>query len=579
MNLFESSISTNRQSINNTYTPSVTHTGAASVAKLSVGQTFSGEITDISKGVVTIRLDNGQSMQAKLKEQYQFNVGERITFQVKSNTSSLIEIKPVIYGESGIAPTALKALTAAGIPVNDTTLELLKSLMNQQMPIDKNSLSNMYKLVLANNTTSPQTIVEMTKLQLPVTKENIAQFENYKSFNHQISSLAENIGKELPKMLMELSTEGNSGAKGFHGQLLDLALPQISNEGNNPLLTAVNTLNDVADATVMKETFQTQNLQEGAILGTTEALEENGRLIAGNLSELGEEQAIWQDVISGEKKLLGSNAENINLNELLGRDALRELADAFKGTALNDNAISMLSRGNVSVKEFISMVKTLLQNGENLSGLMENKAYHRILGIQIENNLLISPEDVAEKDNIEAYYSRLKEYASGVSKMLEAVGKDASVVAKEVTNLSENINFMEQLNQMFNYVQLPLKMSGQEAHGDLYVFTKKKNLLAKEGKITALLHLDMTNLGDMDIYIELEKNNVNASFRMENEESLNLLEKNIGQLTDSLTKRGYVSTTEFVVKKEENGFIENIIDNQQIKHNTPMQRYSFDVKA
>ena len=47
----------------------------------------------------------------------------------------------------------------------------------------------------------------------------------------------------------------------------------------------------------------------------------------------------------------------------------------------------------------------------------------------------------------------------------------------ELLILSDNIflhEFLNDLNQSFAFLQLPLKMSEQEAHGDLYVYTKKR---------------------------------------------------------------------------------------------------------
>jgi hypothetical protein len=67
-------------------------------------------------------------------------------------------------------------------------------------------------------------------------------------------------------------------------------------------------------------------------------------------------------------------------------------------------------------------------------------------------------------------------------------------MAKEVTNLRQNIDFMNQLNQMYTYIQLPLKMSNKTANGELYVFTNKRSLVKENGAVSALLHLNMENL-------------------------------------------------------------------------------------
>ena len=172
MDSFESAIRSGSQSIENQYTVPIKEKNPASsaITRLSVGEEFYGEVTDVSKGTVTLRLDNGQSLQARLQGQYKFNIGEKVMFEVKSNDSSLVEIRPVIPGEQSINQTILKALAAAEIPVNDKTVELLKNLLNEQMPIDKSTLNRMYKLVLSNNSADTSSIVQMSKFNLPVTE-------------------------------------------------------------------------------------------------------------------------------------------------------------------------------------------------------------------------------------------------------------------------------------------------------------------------------------------------------------------------------------------------------------------------
>ena len=180
---------------------------------------------------------------------------------------------------------------------------------------------------------------------------------------------------------------------------------------------------------------------------------------------------------------------------------------------------------------------------------------------------------------MERYYSRLKELTSTLGNMLEMVGKEITPAAKGLLGMADNIDFMNQLNQMFTYVQLPLKLSEQSAHGDLYVYTKKKELSEKNGKITAMLHLDMTNLGSMDIFAQLENNSVDLNFKMENEDALNLMKDNIDILIERLEKRGYVSNVQFDIDKIEDDFVDDFLEHEQLKHQIPMQRFSFDVKA
>ena len=71
---------------------------------------------------------------------------------------------------------------------------------------------------------------------------------------------------------------------------------------------------------------------------------------------------------------------------------------------------------------------------------------------------------------------------------------------KNTAAIRQNVDYMNQLNQLYSYVQLPMKLTTQNAHSELYVMTRKKRLGEKGGAFTALLHLDMEVLGSMDIY-------------------------------------------------------------------------------
>ncbi len=63
---------------------------------------------------------------------------------------------------------------------------------------------------------------------------------------------------------------------------------------------------------------------------------------------------------------------------------------------------------------------------------------------------------------------------------------------------------MNQINEMYHYVQLPLKMNQEGANGDLYVYKRKQQKTGEDGKLTALLHLSMPVLGNMDVFLSLE---------------------------------------------------------------------------
>ena len=137
---------------------------------------------------------------------------------------------------------------------------------------------------------------------------------------------------------------------------------------------------------------------------------------------------------------------------------------------------------------------------------------------------------------------------------------------------------MNQLNQTFAYVQIPLKMSGSNANGDLYVYTNKKNLSSEDGSVSAYLHLDMEHLGSVDCYVTMQNEKVSTNFKVQDDSILDFLEQNIALLNERLEKRGYSLQASISVKEEETSVIQEM-EKQLGQGSVPILKVSFDARA
>ena len=197
----------------------------------------------------------------------------------------------------------------------------------------------------------------------------------------------------------------------------------------------------------------------------------------------------------------------------------------------------------------------------------------------IEQQWLMKPEQVAEKKEVESFYRKLRAQTAQLMESLGQAGKDTPL-AKNLSTAQNNIDFMNQMNQMFQYIQLPLKMGGGEAHGDLYVYANRKNARKEDDSVSALLHLDMEHLGPMDIYVRMKDMDLSTKFYLSNEKILDFIAANIHLLEERLRKRGYSFQSEMQMTKEEKGgasVIETLT--AQEKKATLLAQYSFDVRA
>ena len=200
----------------------------------------------------------------------------------------------------------------------------------------------------------------------------------------------------------------------------------------------------------------------------------------------------------------------------------------------------------------------------------------------LQKELLLRPEST-DKDGVKEIYQRLGKQLGTISEALTQLGQEQSSLGKTVQNMSQNLNFLNQMNSMYAYVQLPIKLSEGNAHGELYVYSNKKHLASKDGEVSALLHLDMEHLGAVDVHVKLKDSNVSTQFFLEDEEMLDFLYEHMDMLTERLKKRGYNMTYQMTVrgekdesKAENNTFQELIRENSNIPM---MVNYSFDVRA
>ena len=401
-------------------------------------------------------------------------------------------------------------------------------------------------------------LVQMTRIGMPITTENLEQFAQYKNLEHKLVEGMETVLNELSATYTEIADRfGADRAGAFYQALLDTFLPEAGAEG------------------IPEEAIPQEGLAENGELPGTRVTEDGaiiqpetaGRESSGTaaVSDDGESQKLQprspqlQEVLSKE--------EQNQLNRLLGK----EMGE---------------TDGTATVQDTLQLIRQLAQKGSlstrQLHEFYINPAFSKLLNAQIDSQWLLKPQDTENGKNVTQLYERLRSQTQKLEDALTPFVKEDSAVMKSVTNLKENVEFMNQLNQMFTYVQLPLKMGKFNAHGDLYVYTNKRNLAKKDGQVSALLHLDMEHLGQMDVYVAMANQKVSTKFYLQDEETIDFLAAHIDKLDASLAKRGYQMHSELIQKEypeKETAVIEEILKENRNVMSTGVAAYSFDMKA
>ena len=139
------------------------------------GTMITGEIVEKDGDQVTIRLGNDTTISAKLQGNANIEVGMKMTFEVAKGADNKMALRP-LYSNLANNSTAMSALKAAGLPVNSTTLAMTDKMMSENMPVNRNALAEMFRNVSTHANASPESIVQMTKLNMPLTETNVIQF-------------------------------------------------------------------------------------------------------------------------------------------------------------------------------------------------------------------------------------------------------------------------------------------------------------------------------------------------------------------------------------------------------------------
>lgn len=606
------------------YTGNVSGTGtvgaangqAVDVTQLKPGDTFQGEITSVNGEDVQIQLANGQYMVAKLARDVQVALGQVMNLQVQSNKDNHVVLKPVYDGNSQMLRVGEAALRAANMVVNEKNLQLVSKLIENGMSIDKNTLMTYNRLSLQNPQVDMSSIIKLNKLQLPVTEENARQLQNYQNLEHKILDGVRSAADELVKVYDSILGEGLQEGAVAHGASVT-ALENSSRfmEQVLVLLSDENVENSAAANPEQNVTMT--NPDNGGNIVSGEGSADTG-VPADALSEKAEtvvsEKATENNTQKGDGQISGEMTEN-KLTDTVNKTAdnaaakqtqmtgisaapkgtdtepLKELVSQLKGESpqnVTGKVIAYISSGKAGIK---NMKQLLLDTDIGRSLTAEQKAkifssepFKSMLKDGLQRQWAITPEELSQEGKVEELYQRLMRESGQLSRLMnEAMQSGAQSAnasqARAMGNISENVEFINQMNQMFNYVQLPLKLGNSQAHGDLYVYTNKKNMAHRDGMLTAFLHLDMEHLGSLDVSIVLqtEKNQITTKFYLD-EDSISLVEEHIEELSARLEKKGY-RCKNLVLEKDEDKTVLEHVEEQVAAGSAVLSYQTFDTRA
>lgn len=558
-------------------------TGAKGVEKLvsslnemSKGMIFEGTVSSVRGNQVKLALSNGQQILARLAGKFSFEQGQSVFFQVKNNDGGTIEIKPYTVDGEGANLTLMDALKAAGLPVDGINLSMVNKMMEEQMPIDKTSLNQMYQLVQDNKDINVTTLVELKRLGIEINQVNAAQFENYANDKQAITIAMDSLIDELPNALSaedlsmyKLVTQARDILNIVTEGLTEEAF--ISSEASD-MSQYETIMRDNQSAPVVKKHFNIAELFESL------------NSVSGESQDIHTTQKINNAPATDTILLQENETKSNTIGFLLSDKQIEELNEQVRMLLpdLQENNISLYSEDS-SVVGILNDIKSMLENtpanADTLRHLFSGEAFKLMLKEALEQQWMIKPGDLEKNPKkLDGLYDKIEKQITNMEIILKTSGVVNPKAEALADNIRGNIEFMNQINEAYTYVQVPLKMNEKNASGQLYVYTNKKSMSNPDKELSAFLHLDLEHLGGTDVSIKMLHRKVTTNFYLDSDESYALVKQFLPVLEKRLQDKGYNCELNVNSGLKQVNFVAGFLK-KDLPPTGQVHRYSFDIRA
>lgn len=530
------------------------NTGEINLRDLVAGDVFRGEIININNQNVEILLDGNEYINATMQQALELNIGEKLLFQVKDNSDTQLVIRPIANNEVS-SELVNKSLLTAGLTINDKNIAIVKELIANGQPIDKQSIINMIKLSSVYANESIDKLIDMTKNGIEINRENLDMYDAYTASSHYISENIMEIRDGILEVFEKL-LESDVNFSDF-----------TENNVNIEDTTGNTTANDITSGNFNENSINPENLMGNTISSDSFT----------KINTILEDLSNIFDADNDNKQI--SESINVDKNNIYNKESIQEASKES-----TKDFLKMVDSSD-TFKELSEVLKNIGENmpKEAFNNIIKSPVFKEKITKLLMDRLYLNPPKLSEdkkivKNEVDKIYDKLNKLTEMIKNMPENVKSENLSLAGD--KLSKNMNFMNELNNIEAYVQVPVKFSEGNKNGDLYVYNRRRNKKINDDTLTAFLHLQLDYLGATDINISLKKNSVTAKFTLDDETSRNLVEDNLGELAERLEKIGYnvtISTELSEKKSQEFNAILPITSNNE--NAVSIKRYIFDIRT
>lgn len=573
--------------------PKAYRTGNTTVM-LREGQTLKGVVSDVHSDQITLVMEDGTAFTGRLPDAGQYSIGQKAAFKIVSLDQNTIYMKAVSTSYLlDMEDTIDQALEEAGLPKSARNSDVVRSLLMNQQSISRENLLSSIRLCATYPDADVNSVITLRRLGLPLTPENLAQFEQYENNDHSLLDHFAQITDSIGDLMNAIGTQVPRLSGQTAGQLLNLALSSSLTPEEQALKEAQAAASEAQTEAAAQEgegSDAPETAEKAPANAADAALSEETEVSSSPFSRMKQIFSSLTDGASVAKAALSETglAKDYKvpfIHEQVGFSLSPEEREAFHSLLsdlpLPEELTTSLQEGTLTTRDFLTAVRQTLprMSSEQAAGLLSSPAFQRLVKDQFLSNWTLSPEKLKQKGAVEELYQQISSQVDKLSHFSQDVfGKNLfENLQQQTTQTSQNLNFMKLLNDTYQYVQLPVKLQQQNAHGDLYVMTRKESLRRHPDSLKALLHLDMDHLGSLDIHIIRENTSISTKFFVDEKDTLQLLEKNINLLQDALNEQGFSFSSEFSMKEKDFNLVNDFM-NAEAPVGT-IARYNFDLRA
>ena len=357
---------------------------------ITPGQVLGGEVLDVKNGEVTLRLDNNATLTANLDNNMDLAVGQKLMFQVTSNGEQT-SLHP-LYANLSNNSMANDALSEAGLKSTATNLAMVSTMLDEGMSVNKQALQGMVRIIDANPVTDPATLVQLTKLGLPVNELNIEQYENYKNFEHQIINDAEGLSTGLSELIGSSGDTANAAQAG--NEIIQQSQLQLSNDilslvdsGDKDWNAILNNPQITGTAAQSVEIASNGPLNPIAEVPQNVAVEVEDVWAVSLNPDSEAEPEMQTSVNMGESTVNHDGGTALSGGQMQDGSSqlMKGLMDDLSKLGMPADEIRNIADGNMSVNDLVDFVRTIINN---------NHGEHKLTNTQMEllTKLLNNPD-------------------------------------------------------------------------------------------------------------------------------------------------------------------------------------------